>query len=118
MYNLLLNKKDIIAMNQAIGETGQFNNEASLEFALDVTKIKPNWLYELSYLVRALLVDHAFVDGNKRTTFVVAVYFFEENKRDVDKEKLMRVIHKIAKQNITHPLKIMRLLYHVSKNKN
>jgi len=118
MYNLLLTKKDIIAFNQQIGEAGEFNNESSLDFALSIAKTKRNWLYELSYLVRSLLVDHVFIDGNKRTCLLVMVYYLEENKKKFDKNSLLLVIKKIAKNNITNPLMIARLIYNVVREEN
>jgi len=117
MYSLLT-KKDIVGFNQEIGEKGEFNNESSLEFALSLAKTKRNWLYELSYLVRSLLVDHVFRDGNKRTCLLVIVYCLEENKKKYDKDKLLLAIRKIAKNNITNPLMIVRLIYNVVKEEN
>ena len=114
MYSLL-NKKDIIAFNQEIGELGEFNNESSLDFALSIVKTKKNWLYELSYLARSLLVDHVFQDGNKRTCFLVMIYYLETNQKAIDKDKLIRTIKKIAKNNLTNPLKIGRLIYHATQ---
>ncbi|HLC88808.1 MAG TPA: hypothetical protein VJG49_02105 [Candidatus Nanoarchaeia archaeon] len=116
--NELLTKKDLIAFNREVGEKGDFSNESSLDFALSLAKTKRNWLYELSYLVRSLLVDYVFQDGNKRTAFLVTVYSLEKNKKSFDKEKLLSVMKKIAKNNITNPLKISRLIYHVIREEN
>lgn len=113
-----LNKKDIVAFNKEAGEAGEFSNESSLDFALSISKTKKNWLYELSYLVRSLLVDHVFRDGNKRTAFLVAVYSLETNKKTFDKEQLLTTMKKIAKNNVTHPVKISRLIYHVIREEN
>jgi len=118
MYKSLLNKKDIVAFNQQIGENGTFNNESSLDFALSIAKTKKNWLYELSYLLRSLLVDHVFHDGNKRTALLVMIYYLEENNYQFDSDQALTTIKKIAKNNITNPLMIMRLIYHVSREKN
>ena len=114
MYSLLT-KKDIIAFNQEIGELGDFNNESSLDFALSIVKTKKNWIYELSYLARSLLVDHVFQDGNKRTCLCVMIYYLETNGKIVDKDRLVHTIKKIAKNNITNPLLIGRLIYHATK---
>ena len=113
-----LTKKDIVSFNQQAGEQGLLRSESSLDFALSVSKTKKNWLYELSYVVRCLLIDHPFTDGNKRTTFLVVVYTIEEGGKNVDKDQLLVVIHQIASKNITHPVSIMRLLYHVIREKN
>lgn len=117
MYTLLT-KKDVVAFNQEIGESGEFHNESSLDFALQLAKVKHNWLYEASYLIRSLLTDHVFRDGNKRTALLVAIYYIEENGKESDKEKLLKLMKRIAKNNITHPVKIARLLYGTVIEKN
>ena len=79
--NISLNKKDLIGINQQVGSNGKFHNEDSIDFALSIAKQNKSWLYELSYLVRSLLVDYVFQDGNKRTAFLVTVYSLEKNKK-------------------------------------
>lgn len=113
-----LNKKDVVAINQEIGESGEFHNESSLDFALQAATVKQNWVYEASYLLRSLLTDHVFLDGNKRTALLVALYYIEENGKECDKEKLVQLMRKIAKNHITHPVKIARLLYGTIIEKN
>ena len=113
-----LTKKDIIAFNKQLGEQGITRNESSLDFALSIAKTKKNWLYELSYLTRSLLIDHVFVDGNKRTALLVVIFDFDENKKQFDRNQLLRTMKIIAQKNITNPLKIMRLLYNVVREKN
>ncbi|MBD3313273.1 hypothetical protein GF345_02425 [Candidatus Woesearchaeota archaeon] len=105
-----INKKDIIAINMEIGETGAFNNESSLEFALHLIKHKKSWLYELSYLVRSLLVDHAFRDGNKRTALALVLLYFEDKGFKYDKDSIVRIIYSISKKNITDINKIARMI--------
>jgi hypothetical protein len=108
-----LDKKDIISLNKEIGETGMMSNESSLDFALATNKIKNNWLLELSYLTRSLLVDHVFRDGNKRTCFLVVSYYFDYYKKLYGKDVLLFTVRKIARKNIQSTLKIMRLLHNV-----
>ena len=95
-----LNKKDLTGINQEIGSNGKFHNEDSLDFALSTAKHK-SWLYELCYIVRSLLVDHCFEDGNKRTAITVIITYFESNDLDYDKDKLTKTVWKVAKKNIT-----------------
>ena len=71
-----LSKKDLIAISQEVGSNGKFHNESSLDFALSIAKQKKSWLYELCYIVRTLLVDHCFEDGNKRTAIIVIITYF------------------------------------------
>ncbi|MBI1935217.1 hypothetical protein HYS31_02145 [Candidatus Woesearchaeota archaeon] len=108
-----LNKKDLIGLNQQIGQSGKLHNEHSLDFALSISKQNKSWLYELSYIVRSLLVEHCFEDGNKRTAIITVITHFENNDLEYDKDKLIKNIFIIAKKNITDINKIMRLLKNV-----
>ena len=110
---MLINKKDITAINKEIGSNGQFSNESSLEFALSIVKEKKSWLFELSYLVRSLLVDHVFQDGNKRTAAAIITTYVRENNLDYDKEIIKNAILQISRKNINDINKIMRLMKNV-----
>lgn len=105
-----LTKKDIIRINQEIGEKGQFQNESSLEFALSQFKLKKNWLYELAYLIRSLLTDHAFEDGNKRTALALVILYFEEKGMAWDKERIVKNLHFLAKSHYKSIEKISRVI--------
>ena len=107
---MALNKKDLAGINQEIGCDSKFHNEDSIDFALSITKQKKSWLYELSYIVRSLLVDHCFVDGNKRTAIIVIITYFENNNLDYDKDKLIKIVWNISKKNISDINKLMRVI--------
>lgn len=104
----MINKKDVIRINQEIGETGRLQNESSLEYALSLIKHKKSWLYELAYLVRSLLIDPAFVEGNKRTALAIILTYFED--KEYDKERMVKIILQISKKNIKDVNKIMRMI--------
>lgn len=106
----IYNKKDIIRINQEIGETGAFHNESSLDFALHIIRAKKSWLYELIYLVRSLLIDHVFHDGNKRTTFLLITLYFDDHKKGYDDQRIVNAVRKIARKNLTDINKIAREL--------
>tara|TARA_Y100000310_G_scaffold345591_1_gene466998 strand:+ start:1041 stop:1370 length:330 start_codon:yes stop_codon:yes gene_type:complete len=106
----MYNQKDLIRINQEIGESGELNQNSSLSFALSLIKQKKSWIFELSYLVRSLVIDHSFVDGNKRTAYLICTLYFEHNNRDYDDEKIVETIYKLAKNNITDINKIGREL--------
>ncbi len=110
MSYIYINKKDLVRINQEIGESGNFHNESSLDFALSIIKRKKSWLYELSYLVRSLLVDHVFEDGNKRTAMALVTTYLEDKGVEYDKDRLPRVLWNISKKNITDINKIIRLI--------
>ena len=71
-----LTKKDIIALNQEF-EDGALHNETSLDFALSYAKRTENWTKALAWLVRAILTDHVFREGNKRTAALLIKAYAE-----------------------------------------
>ncbi|MFO8016956.1 MAG: Fic family protein [Candidatus Woesearchaeota archaeon] len=106
----MLNKKDMISINMEVGETGELQNEGSLEFALSIIRQKKSWLYELAYILRSLLADHAFRDGNKRTALALVLAYLDERKMECDKEKLVRKLYNISKNNIADINRIVRMI--------
>lgn len=106
-----LSLKDLIRINQECGETGELQNEGSITYALNIAKHKKNWLYSLSYLIRSLVVDHAFTEGNKRTAFTLTLLYFEDKEVDINKESLVRVITNIASKNVTSIKRISEMIY-------
>jgi len=106
----MINKKDVIRINQEIGSSGELRNKSSLEFALDIAKERKSWLYELSYIVRSILVDHVFADGNKRTALALIITYFDLKELEYDRDKAVRIVYYIAKNNITDINKIMRTI--------
>ncbi len=108
MYQIT--KKDIIAINQEIGETGAFSNESSLDFALSIVKQRKAWIQELTYLLRSLLIDHAFRDGNKRTALALVLAFFRYQGVECDRQKMVYTVHTIAKKNIKDINKLVRMV--------
>lgn len=104
-----INKKEIIKINKKLG--GNLSRNGSLDFALDRIKDeKRNVFKKVAYLVRAIIVDHPFSDGNKRTALEIIIK--ELNKKDIkcDIKKLTKAIVKIAKRNIHQIIKIERML--------
>lgn len=107
---MYINKKDVIRINQEIGATGELHNESSLDFTLSTLKQKKSWLYELSSLIRCILVDHIFIDGNKRTALALILTYIDYKNIECDKQKMVLIVYKIAKKNIKDTNKIMRLI--------
>jgi hypothetical protein len=106
----MYNKKDIIRLNQEIGENGDFHNESSLDYALHIVRAKKSWLLELSYIARSLLIDHSFQDGNKRTAYLLCALYFEDHKKEYGDFALIVAMDFIAKKNINDINKIQRVL--------
>ena len=94
-----VSKKELLRINKGFG--GNLRSDSSLDYALDIqNNIKLGEYKKLAYLLRAILVDHPFSDGNKRTATFLVFAFAEEDKKEVDKELLTHHIISIAKNNI------------------
>jgi prophage maintenance system killer protein len=84
-------------------------NKSSLEFALSSIKSK-GWMDQVAYLVRALLLDHVFEDGNKRTTAVIIAAYYTEFEIGFDAQRLDEIIIEIASKSISDISKIKELI--------
>ena len=94
-----ISKEDLVRVNHGFG--GNLRNDSSLDYALDAQKNNKLGNYKkLAYLLRAILVDHPFSDGNKRTATFLCLNFAEENKKQIDRDLLLEQIISIAKNNI------------------
>lgn len=107
--SFILNKKDIIALNQEY-EDGSMHNEPSLDYALDYARRTTNWTKALAYLTRAILIDHVFIDGNKRVTALLIKTYVEMEEHKIYNDKLAQMIKKIMKQNITNINRIEEMI--------
>ena len=94
-----ISKKDLIRINKGFG--GNLRSDSGIDYALDVQKNNKLGDYKkLAYLLRAILVEHPFSDGNKRTAMFLCLNFAEENKKQVNKDLLLHQILSIAKHSI------------------
>lgn len=96
-----ITKEDLLRINHGFG--GNLRSGSSLDYAF--IKLEENKLgiyKKLSYLMRAILVDHPFSDGNKRTASFVAIAFANQYKKQVDRDLLIHHIISIAKSNTTN----------------
>ncbi len=105
----VLTKKDIIALNQEF-DTGKLHNEASLDFALSYAKKTDNWTKALAFLVRAILVDHVFEEGNKRTAALLVKSYAEYERCETYDDKAVKMIKSVIMKNITSLKKIEELI--------
>ena len=94
-----ISKKDLLRINHGFG--GNLRNDSSLDFAFNkIEDSKIGEYKQLAHLLRAILVDHPFSDGNKRTATFLALAFTEEKNKSVDTDLLQHHILSIAKNNI------------------
>ena len=95
-----LTKKDIIALNQEF-DKGKLHNESSLDFALSYAKKTDNWIKALALLVRAILIDHVFEEGNKRTAALLIKSYAEYEGRKTYDDKVTKLIKHVLLKNIS-----------------
>lgn len=93
-------KMEIVELNRSVGGTGNMINKASLDFAVSTQMQTKDWQLQLAYVVRALLVDHAFEDFNKRTAVAAMVTTFEELKLAYDPYAVDNLVTRIAKKRV------------------
>jgi len=106
-----ISKETIVRIAGGFG--GVLRNSSSLDFALEKQEDKKLGEYKkLAYLLRAILVDHPFSDGNKKTATFVAFNFAEQCGKIVDEQLLKHHILSIASKNIT----IIRVIEERIKN--
>ena len=103
---------EIIEINKKF-HTGTVRSKSSLDFAVSAAKHTKNWIEQLAYLLRAIIIDHPFEDGNKRTALVVLAYYFEKNNLVYNEDKITRLIIKIAVENINDIKKLGREIKNV-----
>lgn len=105
----MLTSKDLIAINRQF-HSGKLVNESSLDYAVELTARSKNWLRTAAYLVRAILIDHAFEDGNKRTAAAVIMFYLEANGLQYDAGKITKAVISILKKNTTNLSVIERVI--------
>lgn len=96
----ILTKKDIITLNMQF-DTGTLYNEASLDFALGYARKTENWTKALAYIVRAILLDHVFEEGNKRTAALLIKSYTEFEGHETYDDKIVKLIKEIILKKIT-----------------
>jgi prophage maintenance system killer protein len=104
-----LSIKDVLAINYVFAN-GRILDKGSLLFALDQANKSGSWLRACAYLVRAVLIDHVFEEGNKRTAAGIIAGFFEEQDITYHPEELAKAISKILMKNITSITAIERVI--------
>lgn len=108
MYKMLT-KKDIIFINQQFS-SGKMSNESSLEFTLPQTYRSPHWFKTMSLLVRSIIIDQVFEDGNKRTAAAIIMTYLDTHQYNPD--KIAQLVLQISKKNIKNVTKIGIMINH------
>ena len=82
-------------------------------FILSTLKHSKDWVTQLAYILRGILIDHIFEEGNKRTALAVMLVYFEANKKAYDIYKTEKIITEIILKNIKDINKIRRMIKNV-----
>lgn len=105
----MLSIQDIIEVNKEF-DKGKLVNKGSLEFALSSSRHTKDWITQVAYLVRSIVLDHAFEEGNKRTAVALIIAYAEAHKKAYDATKVDQIIVKIIRKQMTDIERIRRLL--------
>ena len=95
-----LTKKDIISLNEDF-EDGALHNESSLDFALGYARKTENWTKALAWMIRAILLDHVFEEGNKRTAALLIKAYVEYEGYKTYDDKIVKLVTNIILKNIS-----------------
>ncbi len=110
----MLSKNDLIVINEKFSN-GRIVNPSSIDFVLDMTRKSKHWYKTMCLLTRAILIDHVFEDGNKRTSAAVIMAYFDMNNYNYDPDAISKATLCIARANITNINKIGRIIKHAIK---
>ena len=88
--------EELITVNKRFS-TGTVMNGASLKFAESAIKRTKNWQEQVAYILRAIIVDHPFEDGNKRTAAAYLTGLLETYKIPYDPFKIDKLVLTLAK---------------------
>jgi len=94
-------EQDLIEINKQFSN-GKIINKGSLQFALSYSKDTKDWIKQLAYLVRSILIDHIFEEGNKRTASALIMSALEVHKLTYNPQKIDLIIIEILKKNINN----------------
>lgn len=98
----------IVKLNKKHG--GNLINKSNLDFAVEKANNEKNIYKRNAHIIRGIIVNHPFLDGNKRTTTEIVLEDFKRNKYKCDKRKFEKGILNIAKQNEGNLNKISKRL--------
>ncbi len=107
----MLTRKDLVSLNQQFSN-GQIINEGSLDFVLKQTYRSRHWYKTMCLLTRAILVDHLFEDGNKRTAAGVIMTYLDMHDYHYNPDEIAQLVLTLAKKRISNTTTIGRMIHH------
>lgn len=88
--------EELVKVNKRFSN-GRIINKSSLEFAESALRRTKNWQEQAAYIVRAIVADHTFEDGNKRTAAAYIIGLLETYKIPYDPFKVDKMVLTLAK---------------------
>ncbi len=101
--------EDVIEINKQFSN-GNLVNKSSLDFALSSAKKTKDWITQLAYITRAIVLDHVFEEGNKRTAVAIMLAYLNVHKKGYDINKLDQTVVRIIKERAKDISEIRRLI--------
>ncbi len=89
-------KEELAAINKKFSN-GRLINSSGIEFAESAIRKTKNWQEQAAYIIRAIVADHTFEDGNKRTAAAYIMGMLEVHKIAYDPYKIEKAVLAIAK---------------------
>ena len=105
----MITEHDLVEINKHFSN-GKIINKSSLQFALSYSKDTKDWIKHLAYLVRSILIDHIFEEGNKRTASALIMSVLEVHKLAYNPQKIDLMIIEILKKNINNITTLRRMI--------
>ncbi|MBW2980626.1 hypothetical protein KY360_04370 [Candidatus Woesearchaeota archaeon] len=87
---------------------GIIANKESLESAL--SQSEKGWMDQVAYLVKALLLDNIFEDGNKRTAAAIIAASYTEFEIGFDPKRIAEMMVEISSKKIDDINKIKEMI--------
>ncbi|MBW2984552.1 Fic family protein [Candidatus Woesearchaeota archaeon] len=99
--------ENIITINKRFA-SGKIVNKRGLDLAL--SSPEKGWMDQVASLVKALVVGHAFEDGNKRTAAVIIAAYYTEFEISFDTREIYKIMVEIESKGIDDTDKIKELI--------
>ena len=82
IHNILIDK---FGGSKGIRDLGLLESAVARPFAtFQMTDLYPNPIDKASAILESLVINHSFVDGNKRTAYTLMRLILLENQMDID----------------------------------
>jgi len=103
----MIPEDNLVKINKKFAN-GMIRNKECLDSAL--SQSEKGWMDQVAYLVRALLLDNIFEDGNKRTAAVIIAASYTEFEIGFDVKRVDEVVVEISSKKIEDIGKIKGLI--------